>query len=85
MKNLNCPELWIPLKRNSFKKVVTTKLFMYVHFCSLGMKTYRFQVVKSQVTLKEQLLKQNWPGMLLISGHLLIVSVISGLNVPIQL
>ena len=51
MKNVNCPELWIPfvfLKRNSFKKVVTTKLFMNVHFCSLGMKTYRFQLVKSQ-------------------------------------
>ena len=59
IKNLNCPELWIPfvfLKRNSFKKVVTTKLFMNVHFHSLGMKTYRFQVVKSQVTLQKQLL-----------------------------
>ena len=54
-KTLNCPELWIPfvfLKKNSFKKaqkqVVTTKLFMNVHFCSLGMKIYRFQLVKSQ-------------------------------------
>ena len=68
-KNLNFPELWIPfvfLKRNSFKKVVTTKLIMNVHFCSSGMKTYRFQVVKSQVTLQEQLLKQSWPRMLLI-------------------
>ena len=57
VKNLNCPELWIPfvfLERNSFKKVVTTKLFMNMHFCSLGMNTYRFQVVKSQVTLQEQ-------------------------------
>ena len=60
INNLNCSELWIPfvfLKRNSFKKaqkqVVTTKLFMNVHFCSLGMKTYRFQVVKSQVTLHD--------------------------------
>ena len=67
--NLNCPELWILfvfLKRNSFKKVVTTKLIMNVHFCNLGMKTYRFKPVKSQVTLQEQLLKQNWPRMLLI-------------------
>ena len=29
-----------------------------VHFCSLGMKTYRFQVMKSQVTLHEQLLNK---------------------------
>ena len=66
LKNLNCLELPCTgyfssfLKRNSFKKarkqVVTTKLFMNVHFCSLGMKTYRFHVVKSQVTLQEQLL-----------------------------
>ena len=68
LKNLNCPELWIPFvfsKRNSFKKgqkqVVTTKLFMNVHFCSLGMKTYGFQLVNSQklpctkVTLQEKL------------------------------
>ena len=55
IKNLNCPELWIPflfLKRNSFKtaqkQAVTTKLFMNVHFYILGMKTYRFQLVKSQ-------------------------------------
>ena len=64
IENLDCPELWIPfvfLKRNSFKKVVTTKLFMNVHFCSLGMKTYRFQVVKSQVTLQEQLLSLRRP------------------------
>ena len=51
LKNLNCPELWIPfvfLKRNGFKKaqkqVVTTKLFMNVHFCRLGMKTYNYSV-----------------------------------------
>ena len=59
IKNLNCPELWMPfafLKRNSFQKVVTKKVFMNVHFCSLGMKAYRFQVVKSQVTVQEQLL-----------------------------
>ena len=36
------------------KQIVTTKLFMIVHICSLGMKTYRFQLVK--FTLQEQLL-----------------------------
>ena len=44
--------------KNSFKKAwkqaVTTKLFMNVHFCSLGMKTYRFQLVR--FTLQKQLL-----------------------------
>ena len=51
---VSCPELWIPFvfsKRNSFKKaqkqVVITKLFMNVHFCILGMKTYRCQLVKN--------------------------------------
>ena len=33
---------------------------------ALGMKTYRFQVVKSQVTSQQQLLKQNWHRMFLI-------------------
>ena len=81
LKNLNCPELWIPFifsKRNSFKKaqkqVVTTKLFMNVHFCSLGMKTYRFQLVKSQklpcrnnyYSVYKISFKQNWPPMILI-------------------
>ena len=35
-------------QKNSFKKAqkqaVTTKPFLNVHFCSLGMKTYRFQL-----------------------------------------
>ena len=81
IKNLNCPELWIPFvfsKRNNFKKaqkqVVTTKLFMNVHFCSLGMKTYRFQLVKSQklpcrnnyYSVYKISFKQNWPRMILI-------------------
>ena len=59
IKNLNCSKLWIPfvfLERNGFKKVVTTKLFVNVHLCSLGMKTSNFQVVKSQVTLQKRLL-----------------------------
>ena len=64
--NIKKPELSLAmvsfffLKRNEFmkarKQVVTTKLFINIHFCSLGMKTYRFQPVKLQVTLQEQLL-----------------------------
>ena len=35
---------------------LTTKLFMHVHFCSSGMKTCRFQLVK--FTLQERLITQ---------------------------
>ena len=78
LENLNRPELWMPfvfLKRNSFKKaqkqVVTKKLFMNVHFCSLGMKSYRFQLVKSQklpctITQFKISFKRNGPRILLI-------------------
>ena len=74
-------------RKNSFKKarkqVVTTKLFMNVHFCSLGIKTYRFQLVK--FALQEQLLnlKSLWNK----TGFecFWLRSSISSLNVPIQL
>ena len=76
LKNLNCPELWIPFvfsKRNSFRKaqklVVTTKLSINVHFYSLEMKTYRFRLVKSQklpcrnnyYSVAKISSKQSWP------------------------
>ena len=64
-------------RKESFKKAqeqeVTTKLLMNVHFCSLGMKPYRFQLVKSQklpcrnnyYSVYKISFKQNWPGMIL--------------------
>ena len=60
--------------KNSFKKarkqVVTTKLFMNAHFCSLGMKTYSRSVreiyLAGTITQFKISLKQNWPRMLLI-------------------
>ena len=52
---------------------------MNVYFCSLGMKTYRFQVVKSQVTLHEQLLKQNLTSNAFFF-HLLIASVMKSIE-----
>ena len=82
--NIKKPELsWAMdtfclFERNSFKKaqkqVVTTKLFMNVHFCNLGMKTYKFQLVKSQklpcrnnyYSVYKISFKQNWPRMILI-------------------
>ena len=47
---------------------------MNVHLCSLGMKTYKFQLVKSQklpcrnnyYSVYEISFKQNWPRMILI-------------------